>query len=221
MKRVMNIIGFWALASALIGLIVAAPGCKKKEQNKQVVVKQQELTGANPLSQKVKQVLDQKIELLNQFAQDAKIVGYVADSNNKNRELTQPEILILDEKWQKTEEMDDFIMSFITNDCAQYLMDFQDAHDEFPEIFLTDEKGLIVGESNKTSDYYQADEQWWLDAYDQGRGRSYHGQIEYDQSALTEAISIYAPVMDPESKRAVGVLKAVCDITSLKMEIKE
>jgi len=50
-------------------------------------------------------------------------------------------------------------------------------------------------------------------------GRSYYGEIEYDESAMAEAISIYIPVIDPDIKKAIGVIKAACDITAIKMEL--
>ena len=98
-------------------------------------------------------------------------------------------------------------------------MDFQEAHDGFPEIFVTDRHGLIVAQTNKTSDYNQADEDWWTRTFGDGAGQTHHGPIEYDESAQAEAISIYVPVVDPGSKKTIGVMKAVCDITAIKMEL--
>ena len=95
----------------------------------------------------------------------------------------------------------------------------QEAHDAFPEIFVTDRYGLIVAETNKTSDYLQADESWWTKAFADGSGYTHHGAIEYDESDRFEAISLYVPVMDPETQQAIGVMKAVCDITAIKMEL--
>jgi hypothetical protein len=147
------------------------------------------------------------------------VVEAVRTANEKNAELTKAEIHRLDEKWQNTDGLDDFIKSFLTNECAQHLLDFQEAHDEFPEVFITDRRGLIVAETNRTSDYYQADEQWWTQAYQDGRGQTHHGPIEYDESACAEAISLYVPVVDPDTQQAIGVVKAVCDITAIKMEL--
>jgi hypothetical protein len=133
--------------------------------------------------------------------------------------LSTDDIRRLDDQWQQTEGIDDFIKSMITNPCAQYLVDYQDEHDAFPEIFVTDENGLIVAETNKTSDYLQADEAWWQKAFAEGEGHVHHGPIEYDESARSEAISLYVPVRDPDTNKAIGVVKAVCDITAIKMEL--
>ena len=76
-----------------------------------------------------------------------------------------------------------------------------------------------MAESNKTSDYLQADESWWTKAFAGGSGDTHHGAIEYDESARSEAISLYVPVIDPDTRQAIGVIKAVCDITAIKMEL--
>ena len=169
-------------------------------------------------TQELKQVLENKIELLQNIAKDPRIIEKVKISNYNNRNLSLSDILKIDEKWRETEGVDDFIKSFLTNETAQYLIASQEEHDEFVEIFVTDKKGLIVGETNKTSDYYQADEQWWIKAYNQETGKTYYGKIEYDESAMAESIPIYIPVIDPGINRAIGVIKAVCDITAIKME---
>jgi hypothetical protein len=176
-------------------------------------------TSPPDFSAEVKEVLANKSGLVEQLAADAIVVAAVKTANQANKELSQAEIDRLDEQWQQTEGIDEFIKSMITNPCAERLIDFQETHDAFSEIFVTDQKGLIVAETNKTSDYLQADEAWWKKAYAGGSGHVHHGAIEYDESARSEAISLYVPVTDPDTQQAIGVIKAVCDITAIKMEL--
>ena len=140
-------------------------------------------------------------------------------SNEKNKNLSASDIADLDKKWQEAEGIDDFIKPYITNDCALYLVSFQDSNDVFSEIFITDVKGLIIWETNKTSDFYQADEDWWVQTYNNGTGNEFYGKIEYDESSRSEAIPVYVPVFDPETNVVIGVIKAVCDITAIKLEL--
>lgn len=163
----------------------------------------------------VKQYLEQRKALVEALAKNPSVVDHVRASNKKNRSLTQDEILELDGKWRKVKGTDKFIASFMTGDCAVILKTFQELHGGFPEVFVTDLKGLNVCQTNKTSDYFQADEAWWVDAYNDGRGKSYYGKVEYDESAKTYAISIYAPVMDAGTGKAIGVIKAVGDVTAI------
>lgn len=172
------------------------------------------------LSEAVEAALQRKIALVqHELAQDPLIVQAVRASNATSQGLSLDEIQALDRQWQAATTLTDFMKQFLTNPCAERLMDFQDAHEGYAEIFIADARGLVVGETNKTTDYYQADEDWWVQGYAGGRGRSFHGEIEYDESAMSEAIAVYVPVLDPETHQAIGVLKAVVDITAIKMEL--
>ena len=202
-------------------LLFSLTGCSENGQSNLEIAtnKSKVKTKRTGFSKELKQLLGKKIELLKNLATNPQIIEIIKRFNEKNQEISISDILKDDKKWKETKGIDDFIKPFIINECAQFLIEFQEQYDEFPEIFITDENGLIVGETNKTSDYYQADEQWWIKAYNNGIGRIYFGEIEYDESAHAEAISIYIPVMDFQYNKAIGVIKAVCDITALKMEL--
>lgn len=168
------------------------------------------------LSPEIEKVLSQKIIMIEALAVEPLILGEVELVNIKNKNLTAAEISALDMKWRATKGIDDFIKQFLTNQIALQLLAFQEKNPGFPEIFVTDKYGLNAGQTNKTSDYYQADETWWIDAYNNGAGKSYHGAIEFDDSAQSEAISLYIPIRDPSTSAAVGVIKAVLSITAIK-----
>lgn len=209
------------LSIMMLSILLGLTQCGKKSQESTSAVKKDTNVQSEKteFSAEVIQILDKKKEVIENLAKDPLIIKAVKESNERNQNITLPEILRLDRKWQKTEGMDEFIKSFIINACGQYLVEFQEANEVFSEIFITDEKGLIVGETNKTSDYLQADEDWWVKAYNKGNGMSYYGVLEYDKSSRTEAISLYVPVRDIETKKAIGIIKAVCDITAIKMEL--
>jgi hypothetical protein len=205
----------------MISILLGLTHCSKKSQESTSAVKEDtNVQSEKPeFSAEVKQILDKKKEVIENLAKDPLVIKAVKETNERNRNITLPEILRLDRKWQKTEGMDEFIKSFIINECGQYLAEFQEANEVFSEIFITDEKGLIVGATNKTTDYLQADEDWWVKAYNKRDGMSYYGALEYDNSSRTEAIPLYVPVRDLETKKAIGIIKAVCDITAVKMEL--
>jgi hypothetical protein len=178
-------------------------------------------TGANNASTKlapeVEAVLTQKTEILTELAADASIVNAVRVSNEKNKLISEDEIQRMDAEWQASKTVTSFIAQFMSNPTALQLVAFQKIHPEFKEIFVTDASGLNVGQTDKTSDYYQADESWWLDSYDNGRGSVSHGSIEFDESSQTEAISLYVPVMD--GGKAIGVFKGVLDLSAISDEL--
>lgn len=169
------------------------------------------------LAPEVEAVLGRKISLVAELLLDPVIIDGVRRANQES--ISVEEILELDEKWRNTEGVDEFIEAFLTNDIARKLIEFQERYPGFSEIFVVDARGLNVGQTNKTTDYYQADEDWWQGAYDEGRGKAFYGVIEFDESAQTEAISLYVPIRDPYDQNAIGVAKAVVNLAAIKMEL--
>ena len=111
------------------------------------------------------------------------------------------------------------VKELLTNACAEHLIAFQDAHDGYPEIFVADAQGVNACMTNRTSDYYQADEDWWVQGYGDGRGKTFYGEIEFDQSAMSESIPVLLPIRDPQTAQAIGVMKVIVDITAIKREL--
>ena len=191
--------------------MVGLTGCGGKDETKEEMA---------VFSKEVEDALDKKTDLVTKkIAESPRIIRLVRESNIKNEGISLSEIKKLDERWMSTEGLDEFIRGFLTNEGSEILVEFQMVHDGYPEIFVTDAKGLNVALTNKTSDYYQADEEWWVRAYDEGRGKSFHGGIEYDESAMSEAIALYIPIMDPDTNKAIGVMKVIVDITAIKREL--
>ena len=199
------------LALAMLGLGVAGDVCAGQGLLRE---------GATPeYSPEVQEVLEKKLNLIKALAQEPTTVANIQENLLKNQQLTEREIQRLDKEWTEGREANGLVHQVLGNSCARHLWGFQEAHDEFSEIFVTDMRGLVVSSTNRTSDYNQADEAWWVEAFAEGRGRSYYGEIEYDESARSEAIALYVPVRDPESNRVIGVVKALCDLTAIMMEL--
>jgi hypothetical protein len=79
------------------------------------------------------------------------------------------------------------------------------------EILVTDRHGRLVAASNVTSDYFQADEAWWRQAFDDGRGRISLTDVRHDASAGVYAFDIAVPVSGPDGNGVAGVMKIVAD----------
>ncbi|MBN2566319.1 MAG: HAMP domain-containing protein, partial [Candidatus Eisenbacteria bacterium] len=81
-------------------------------------------------------------------------------------------------------------------------------HEVFSEVFVTNRYGANVAQSQRTSDYYQADEGWWQEAKKRGL---YVTDVQYDESAGVYSIDVCVRVDDSEG-RFFGVLKAVVNV---------
>ncbi|MDO8514414.1 MAG: hypothetical protein Q7S50_02625 [bacterium] len=171
------------------------------------------------LSPEVEDVLTKETRTIEELAKDPLIISEVIASNEKDGALSGGDIARLDGEWQKSKEVTPFIQQFLSNKTAEILLAFQKINPGFKEVFVTNVYGLNVGQTDKTSDYYQADEAWWQDSFNGGAGKTLHGQIEFDESSQTEAISLYVPIIDPVSSKVIGVLKGVLDLVVIKRQL--
>ncbi len=95
---------------------------------------------------------------------------------------------------------------------SRFLHDVVRGDPIYREILVADRFGRLVAASGVTSDYFQGDEQWWLDA--SGQGRVTVSDVAWDESAQVFAVEVATPIESP-SGAIVGVLKAVMDTREL------
>ena len=84
----------------------------------------------------------------------------------------------------------------------------------YSEIFVTDKKGANVATYPLTSDYWQGDEDKFINSYLDGVGGIYIGPVEYDESSKADAVQISVPVMD--KGKAIGVLVLGTQVSSIE-----
>ena len=144
----------------------------------------------------------------------AQILDVVADSNRNRLEGTDLDSQVeeREDDWLTQDPEDSRLQSgILNNEASRFVRKFNSITAEFREILVTDAMGRLVAASNKTSDYYQADERWWRYAYQEGHGNSFHGDIQFDESANVYGMEIAHPVRDPSSGEVMGVIKAIAD----------
>ena len=86
----------------------------------------------------------------------------------------------------------------------------------FGEAFITNSYGAIVGLTNKTTDYYQADEQWWQEARKNGY---YINNVSYDESADIYSLDIVVRIDD--NGEFLGILKVVWNVKEIDQIVHE
>jgi hypothetical protein len=117
----------------------------------------------------------------------------------------------LDREWQRDSAAAAKRLDLLSSSASRFLADLSRNDPVLREILVTDRYGRLVAASNVTSDYLQADEAWWSEAFDQGRGRISISDVTRDQSAGVYAFEIVVPVTSAESKNIEGVMKIVAD----------
>jgi hypothetical protein len=192
-------------------LLVGLAGCSGKK----------ELARESPeFAPEVEKVLQDKVYVLNQLILAGPgVIESIRESNRRNQGIAMPQIQKLNEHWRASGEFDGLVNEVATGEISRLLMEFQDSHEGYSEIFITDATGLIVALTNKTNDYYQADQEWWIKTYNGAQGTLSHGDLEVDQRAMSEAIAIYLPIADPETMTSIGVMKVLIDVVAIKMAL--
>lgn len=100
------------------------------------------------------------------------------------------------------------------------LENYANAKERTVEIFVTDRYGGLVASSGRTTDFFQADEAWWKDAFNNGKGRETVRDFVWDDSSKAMSIDLAMPVKDEEG-RVAGIAKQVISVNSLFEILKD
>jgi len=128
--------------------------------------------------------------------------------------LTLDEIKRRDDAWRGSKELTPFKRSQQESRAGKLLKRFVDRSISFNEAFLTDVQGANVAAYPATSDYWQGDEDKWIESYRGGDSRIFIGPLELDDSTQTYAVQISAPVLDRD--RSIGILVVGVTISYLE-----
>ena len=130
-------------------------------------------------------------------------------------------VVRIESDWARMRGDAGVLRQILEHPASQFLRRQNEIHATFREILATDARGRLIAATNKTSDYYQADEQWWLRAFLQGMGASYVGDLAFDESANSYGIEIAQPIHDAESGVVIGVVKGILDSPALFSRLEE
>jgi PAS domain S-box-containing protein len=120
----------------------------------------------------------------------------------------------MDQRWLEAPDNDPLITEYTQSAIGIRLGEIAQDDPSIAEIFMTDKYGGLVAASNKTSDFYQADEEWWQKSFDHGKGSVFLDNVGFDQSSKTTGIAIAVPIKN-KSKEVIGVCKNYLEIKRL------
>lgn len=194
---------------AVLAILVYGVGCSPRTDSDSV-------TGKPPqFSEEIQTLLNQERNRIHQEMDNPIYVELLHTANQSQKKITSEVIRELDREWIQESPKDVLAQSLLHSACSDQLRVFQSKNPEFAEIFITDAAGRNVCLTNKTSDYYQADESWWQETNTSQDPYGLYSAIEYDESSATESISLYLPVLDPATGNKLGILKAVVKLSHL------
>ena len=133
------------------------------------------------------------------------------EQNAKN--MTLDSIKEMDEKWKNTAGIADFMKPLMETGCAPNLKQIQIMNPYYAEIFVMDNQGANVCQTDKTSDYWQGDEAKFQKSFNGGNGAVFVDEVEFDDSTQAYISQVSVPVMD--GGKAIGAITFGIDIDKL------
>ncbi|MEW5758876.1 MAG: ATP-binding protein [Candidatus Omnitrophota bacterium] len=120
-------------------------------------------------------------------------------------------MLDMDKRWPDVDKDNLFVKEYLENAGSVELRKKVAADKHISEVLISDRFGGLAAASGKTTDFYQADEEWWKQAFKNGKGGIFIGDIELDISSNTLGICLALPIKDNNGE-VIGVVKEVIDV---------
>jgi hypothetical protein len=152
------------------------------------------------------------------FASDPTLIAAIVAQNAVTAGYDQAKIDALDAQWRAevSAASKPLIDATLANAASQYLKGVQDAAGgKYTEIFAMDAKGLNVGQSTLTSDYWQGDEDKFTQSFGAGADAVNLGEVEQDESTQIFQSQVSVPITDPATGALIGAITVGVDVSAL------
>lgn len=141
---------------------------------------------ANAWQPNVSELIDDSIhQEIEDILNDEIVVQSILNQNQLHKNLKQANVDELDKTWRKQTKQTSkpLIASMLNRPLSAYLTRIQ-AHSggKFTETFVMDDKGLNVGQSAMTSDFWQGDEGKWQKTFKGKVGELFIDKPEFNNS---------------------------------------
>ncbi len=146
------------------------------------------------------------------------VINAVKAQNRENANLSQAKINALDEQWRN--ETKTSHRPLIDEVLAREVSDFlkrakSESGGLVTEVFVMDNRGLNVGQSDVTSDFWQGDEAKWKNTYLVGPDAMFIDEIEHDESTQTFQSQLSMSIKDPATGEVIGAITVGIDVEAL------
>ncbi|WP_299619910.1 hypothetical protein [Pelagibius sp.] len=146
------------------------------------------------------------------------VVQAIKAQNSRHAGLSQSDIDKMDKDWRAQTDAGSkpMIDAVLGNALSRFLADQKNATGGLvTEIFVMDNRGLNVGQSDVTSDYWQGDEAKWQKTYSAGAGAIFIDEVEMDESTQTFQSQLSMSIVDPASGQVIGAITVGVNVDAL------
>jgi hypothetical protein len=153
-----------------------------------------------------------------QWVADNTVVQAVKAQNAKHAGLSQADIDNMDKDWRAQTDASSkpMIDAVLANALSNFLRQQKDASQGLvTEVFVMDNRGLNVGQSDVTSDYWQGDEAKWQKTFQAGANGLFIDEVEMDESTQTFQSQLSMSIVDPATGEVIGAITVGVNIDAL------
>ena len=146
---------------------------------------------------------------------DGALLSALAAQNAKNSGLTATEIDALDQTWRAEvgAGSSPMIDQVLGSDASARLRSLKEETEGLiTEVFMMDNLGLNVAQSDVTSDFWQGDEAKFQKTYGVGADAVHVGDVEFDESTQSYQSQISMTITDPGSGAVIGAITFGVDV---------
>lgn len=152
------------------------------------------------------------------WLKDPMIVSAVKKQNAQHASLSDADIQRMDKQWRSETggSAQPMISKVLANSLSGFLKKKTEASQGlYTEIFVMDNKGLNVGQSAVTSDYWQGDEAKWKKTYLAGADSMHIGGVKKDESTQSFQSQLSLPIVDPADNKVIGAITIGINVEQL------
>ncbi len=146
------------------------------------------------------------------------VVNAIKAQNAKHAGLSQADIDNMDKDWRAQTDAGSkpMIDAVLGNALSGFLRQQKDsAGGLVTEVFVMDNRGLNVGQSDVTSDYWQGDEAKWQKTYSAGPDAIFIDEVEMDESTQTFQSQLSMSIVDPATGEVIGAITVGINVDAI------
>lgn len=169
---------------------------------------------ADALSASIASIINREIEVLDVITGDSPVKTAITASNEayrKNESDSQRYLMDMDKKWIESPDDHPLVKEYLDNDASRSLKSTIRKGEGLIEILVTDRAGGLVASSVRVRDFYQANKNWWQEAFNAGKGKALVKDIAFNETLNVWVIPFVVPVKDADGE-VTGICRALVDI---------
>lgn len=156
---------------------------------------------------------------LGEWTQHNTVISAIKAQNERHAGLGASDIDKMDKQWRAEVKGngEQMIAKVLANELSAFLKQVKsDSQGLYTEIFVMDNKGLNVGQSDVTSDYWQGDEAKWQETFAKGPDALHISEVEEDESTQTFQSQVSVPISDPSTGAVIGAVTVGVNVELLQ-----